>query len=59
MTYLSLWDNGGEYLTMTSPIIMTLAILYKLILRCSIKLLPLCQDLQIGLKPDKYVYGEM
>lgn len=55
MTYLSHWDIGGEYLTMTSPIIMTLAILYRLILRCRIRFLPGCQDLQIGLKPDKYV----
>lgn len=55
MTYLSHWDIGGEYLTMTSPIIMTLAILYRLILKCMIRFLPRCQDLHMALKPYKYV----
>lgn len=55
MTYLSHWDIGGEYLTMTSPIIMTLAILYRLILKCMIRFLPGCQNLHMALKPYKYV----
>lgn len=55
MTYLSHWDIGGEYLTMTSLIIMTLAILYRLILKCMIRFLPRCQNLHMALKPYKYV----